>query len=97
MFLFQFVVIYIYRCCEYRQMQDNKVEHDHVPFALKNARDSLADTTNQEQNMVRIHYKSKGDHAGSFMSHPMTREAAITKAAEMRNDPDLYDIEIRED
>ena len=32
-------------------MQDNKVEHDHVPFALKNARDSLADTTNQEQNM----------------------------------------------
>ena len=32
-------------------MQDNKVEQDHVPFALKNARDSLADTTNQEQNM----------------------------------------------
>ena len=32
-------------------MQDNKVEHDHVPFALKNARDSLADTTNQEQTM----------------------------------------------
>ena len=78
-------------------MQDNKVEHDHVPFALKNARDSLADTTNQEKNMVRIHYKSKGGHAGSFMSHPMTREAAITKAAEMRTDPDLYDIEIRED
>lgn len=78
-------------------MQDNKVEQDHVPFALKNARDSLADTTNQEQNMVRIHYKSKGDHAGSFMSHPMTCEAAITKAAEMRTDPDLYDIEIRED
>ena len=49
------------------------------------------------KNMVRIHYKSKGDHAGSFMSHPMTREAAITKAAEMRTDPDLYDIEIRED
>ena len=49
------------------------------------------------KNMVRIHYKSKGDHAGSFMSHPMTCEAAITKAAEMRTDPDLYDIEIRED
>ena len=32
-------------------MQDNKVEQDHVPFALKNARDSLADTTKQEQNM----------------------------------------------
>ena len=46
--------------------------------------------------MVRIHYKSKGDHA-SFMSHPMTREAAITKAAEMRQDPDLYEVEIRED
>ena len=49
------------------------------------------------KNMVRIHYKSKGDHAGSFMSPPMTREAAIPTAAEMRTDPDLYDIEIRED
>ena len=47
--------------------------------------------------MVRIHYKANGEHGGSFMSAPMTREAAEAKAAEMRQDLDLYDIEIRED
>jgi len=46
--------------------------------------------------MVRIHYKANGEHGGSFMSAPMTREAAETKAAEMRQDVTLYDIEIRE-
>ena len=50
----------------------------------------------QEQNMVRIHWKVK-DSRWAFFSHPMTREAAITKAAEMRQDPDLYEVEIRED
>ena len=47
--------------------------------------------------MVRIHWKSKGEKIWGFVSPPMAREAAITKAAEMRQDPDLYDIEIRED
>lgn len=44
--------------------------------------------------MVRIHWKAE---TGSFMSARMTREAAITKEAEMRQDPDLYEVEIRED
>ena len=48
----------------------------------------------KEKQMVRIHWKAE---TGSFMSARMTREAAITKAAEMRQDPDLYDVEIRED
>ena len=47
--------------------------------------------------MVRIHYKSRGDHAGSFMSPPMTREDAIIKEAEMKQDSDLYEVEIKED
>jgi len=48
------------------------------------------------QKKFRIHYKANGEHGGSFMSPPMTREAAETKAAEMRQDVTLYDIEIRE-
>lgn len=46
--------------------------------------------------MVRIHWKVK-DSQFDFMSARMTMEAALIKEAEMKQDPELYGVEIRED
>ena len=71
-----------------RSSQGQKVTGDNF--------NTRADTRTPGADMVRIHWKVK-DSQFDFMSARMTREAAQVKAAEMRNDPELYGVEIRED
>lgn len=47
------------------------------------------------QKKYRVYYTAVKEHAGKFMSAPMTKEEVETTAAKMKLDPNITNIEIK--